>query len=127
MTETAVIKSKQDAIRILSRLSDAGIRIWMDDFGKGYSSVGYLSSLPFYGVKIDYSFIRYIHKKEKDRKLCQAIISMAHNLNLVVVAEGIEELVQENIIKQMECDYAQGFLYAKALPPNDLLKYVIDV
>lgn len=126
MTETAVIKSKQDAIRILSRLSNAGIKIWMDDFGKGYSSIGYLSSLPFYGVKIDYSFIRYIHTEEKDRKLCQAIISMAHDLNLIVVAEGIEELVQENIIKQMGCDYAQGFFYAKALPSEDLFTGILD-
>lgn len=52
---------------------------------------------------------------------------MAHNLNLVVVAEGIEELVQENIIKQMDCDYALGFLYAKALPPKDLLKDMINI
>ena len=122
MTETAIIERKNNALGILSRLSEAGIKVWMDDFGKGYSSLGYLSSLPFYGVKIDYSFICYIHKEEKDRKLCQAIISMAHNLHLKVVAEGVEESVQQNIIKDMDCDYAQGFLYVKAIPAQELLE-----
>ncbi|MDP2561701.1 bifunctional diguanylate cyclase/phosphodiesterase [Psychrobium sp. 1_MG-2023] len=127
MTETAVIESKQDACGILTRLSEMGIKVWMDDFGQGYSSLGYLSTLPFYGLKIDYSFIRSIHTEEKNRKLCQAIISMAHNLNLLVVAEGIEEQEQHNIIEGMDCDFAQGFFYEKPIPAEKLFnQFFVD-
>ena len=126
VTETAFIDSEKAAIRILSQLSKAGIKVWMDDFGTGYSSLGYLRQLPIYGVKIDYSFIRQIHKEENDRKLCQAIISMAHSLGLKVVAEGIEEIAQENIIKRLGCDYTQGFLYSKGIPAKELLESFFD-
>ncbi|REL25873.1 EAL domain-containing protein [Thalassotalea euphylliae] len=122
VTETVVIENEEEAIRILTRLSQAGIHIWIDDFGTGYSSLGYLRKLPIYGVKIDYSFIRDIDKNEGAQKLCQAIIAMANSLNLKVVAEGIEQISQESIVKRLHCDYAQGFLYGKAQPGDVLLE-----
>ena len=127
ITETAVIDNEEEVIRILSRLSQAGLHIWVDDFGTGYSSLGYLRRLPIYGVKIDYSFIRDIHKNESDQKLCQAIIAMAHSLNLKVVAEGIEQTSQESIVKDLDCDYVQGFLYGKAQPEDKLLTNFFQV
>ena len=108
------MESEEDAVKILSRLSDQGIRIWLDDFGTGFSSLAYLRKLPVYGIKIDRSFIRDIETNDNDKKLCQAMINMAHRLNLTVVAEGVEEKAQEKIIKALNCDYAQGFLYGKA-------------
>ena len=114
ITETAVMESEEDAVKILSRLSDQGIRIWLDDFGTGFSSLAYLRKLPVYGIKIDRSFIRDIETNDNDKKLCQAMINMAHRLNLKVVAEGVEKKAQEKIIKALSCDYAQGFLYGKA-------------
>ena len=98
ITETAVMESEEDAVKILSRLSDKGIRIWLDDFGTGFSSLTYLRKLPVYGIKIDRSFIRDIETSDNDKKLCEAMIAMAHGLDLKVVAEGVEQKAQERII-----------------------------
>ena len=94
----------------------------MDDFGTGYSSLSYLRKLPFYGVKIDRSFIRQIHSVDSDQKFSEVIIAMAHRLGLKVVAEGIEQREQAIIIKKLNCDYAQGFLYGKPQPDSQLVK-----
>ena len=99
ITETAVMESEEDAVKILSRLSDMGIRIWLDDFGIGFSSLAHLRKLPVYGIKIDRSFTRDIETSNNDRKLCEAMIDMAHRLGLKVVAEGVEDQAQEQIIK----------------------------
>ena len=116
ITETAVMESEEDAVKILSRLSDQGIRIWLDDFGTGFSSLAYLRKLPVYGIKIDRSFTRDIETNNDDKKLCEAMIAMGHRLGLKVVAEGVEDKAQEQIIKALGCDHAQGFLYGKAQP-----------
>ena len=116
ITETAVMESEEDAVKILSRLSDQGIRIWLDDFGTGFSSLAYLRKLPVYGIKIDRSFTRDIETNNDDKKLCEAMIAMGHRLGLKVVAEGVEEKAQEQIIKALGCDHAQGFLYGKPQP-----------
>ena len=123
ITETAVMESEEDAVKILSRLSDKGIRIWLDDFGTGFSSLAHLRKLPVYGIKIDRSFIRYIETNNNDKKLCEAMIAMAHRLGLKVVAEGVEEKAQEQIIKALGCDHAQGFLYGKAQPALTMSAY----
>ena len=123
ITETAVMESEEDAVKILSRLSDKGIRIWLDDFGTGFSSLTYLRKLPVYGIKIDRSFIRDIETSDNDKKLCEAMIAMAHGLDLKVVAEGVEQKAQERIIAALGCDYAQGFLYGKPQPALTMSAY----
>ena len=116
ITETAVMESEEGAVKILSRLNDQGIRIWLDDFGTGFSSLAHLRKLPVYGIKIDRSFVRDIETNDNDKKLCEAMIDMAHRLGLKVVAEGVEKKAQEQIIKALGCDHAQGFLYGKPQP-----------
>ena len=121
ITETAVMESEEDAVKILSRLSDKGIRIWLDDFGTGFSSLTYLRKLPVYGIKIDRSFIRDIETNNNDKKLCESMIAMAHDLGLKVVAEGVEQKAQKRIIAALGCDYAQGFLYCKPQPAPKIM------
>ena len=123
ITETAVMESEEDAVKILSRLSDKGIRIWLDDFGTGFSSLTYLRKLPIYGIKIDRAFTRDIETNNNDKKLCEAMIAMAHRLGLKVVAEGVEKKAQEQIIKALGCDHAQGFLYGKPQPALTMSAY----
>ena len=121
ITETAILESEEDAVQILSRLSDKGVRIWLDDFGTGFSSLAHLRKLPIYGIKIDRSFIRDIETSDNDKKLCEAMIAMAHGLDLKVVAEGVEQKAQERIIAALGCDYAQGFLYGKPQPAPKIM------
>ena len=123
ITETAIMEHEEDAIKILSRLSDKGIRIWLDDFGTGFSSLAYLRKLPVYGIKIDRAFIRDIEANNNDKKLCEAMIAMAHRLGLKVTAEGVEDKAQEQIIKTLGCDHAQGFLYGKPQPALTMSAY----
>lgn len=124
VTETAVIEIEEDAIKILSQLSERGIRVWMDDFGTGFSSLSYLRKLPFYGIKIDRSFIRDIAISSNDRKFCEVMITMAHRLGLKVVAEGVEQQAQEVLIEDLHCDHAQGFLYGKPNSEQEIIKMI---
>ena len=123
ITETAIMESEEDAVKILSRLSDQGIRIWLDDFGTRFSSLDYLRKLPVYGIKIDRAFTRDIETNDNDKKLCEAMIAMAHRLGLKVIAEGVEQQAQEQIIKALGCDHAQGFLYGKPQPALTMSAY----
>jgi diguanylate cyclase (GGDEF)-like protein/PAS domain S-box-containing protein len=97
----------------LATLSDLGVSVAMDDFGTGYSSLSYLRSYPFTTLKIDRSFIMGIEKDTADRELINAIVAMAHALNLTVVAEGVETEEQLSYLKNLGCDYAQGYLFSK--------------
>ncbi|MBT4075255.1 MAG: EAL domain-containing protein [Gammaproteobacteria bacterium] len=108
----------------LVALNQMGISISMDDFGTGYSSLSYLRRYPFDVLKIDQSFIRDITKDPADRELIIAAISMAHGLNLKVVAEGVETEEQYNDLKQLGCDYAQGYFFEKPVPADELTKYL---
>jgi EAL domain-containing protein (putative c-di-GMP-specific phosphodiesterase class I) len=122
VTETAIVHSENNANKILDSLKNAGLKIWMDDFGTGYSSLSYLRKFPVYGVKIDCSFIKHIASSESDYSLCSAIISLAESLHLQVIAEGIETEDQEVLLKQKNCRYGQGFLYYKAVTPEEILR-----
>jgi diguanylate cyclase (GGDEF)-like protein/PAS domain S-box-containing protein len=97
---------------------DAGIQVAIDDFGTGYSALAYLTQLDIDYLKIDQSFVRKMAAHANDRALCEAIVVMAHKLGLKVIAEGVETAEQRDLLSAMGCDYAQGFLFAKALPAN---------
>ncbi|GGK60380.1 sensor domain-containing protein [Amphritea balenae] len=100
----------------IKQLISKGVHIAMDDFGTGYSSLSYLRNYPFHALKIDRSFIRDITHDKADLELVNAAIAMAHSLELVVVAEGVETEQQLDLLALKACDYAQGFLFSKAVP-----------
>jgi EAL domain-containing protein (putative c-di-GMP-specific phosphodiesterase class I) len=121
ITESLLMQSMDDSVLILKTLQDLGIRISIDDFGTGYSSLSYLQSLPVNYLKIDRSFINNI---AKNPAITNAIITLGHSLNMKIVAEGIEEGEQDLLLKSQRCDYAQGYLYCKPLPLEEIRTYL---
>lgn len=105
---------------ILHQLANLGIRISLDDFGTGYSSLSYLKNLPIHKVKIDRSFIEDIAENSSDKAIVSTIITMAKQLNMDVIAEGIETREQLDILAEQECDEVQGYYYSRPLPAVDI-------
>lgn len=123
VTETAVMQSFKDNVDKLGRLREKGFKISLDDFGTGYSSLSYLKSIPVSEVKIDRSFINDIcKKKEMNIKLVKAIIEISHDFGFKVVAEGVEEHSQLEVLDEMNCDMVQGYLFSKPVPSEEALK-----
>jgi EAL domain-containing protein (putative c-di-GMP-specific phosphodiesterase class I) len=109
LTETAVIGDESHASTLLSRLRNTGVKIWLDDFGTGFSGLSHLRRVPVDGVKIDRSFIADVLRDPDDLALTTAIIAMAHSLGITVVAEGVEKEGQYAILRERGCDLAQGY------------------
>ncbi len=124
ITETSLIKDPHASIEILNKLSQCGFSIAIDDFGTGYSSLEYLNSMPLHKLKIDRSFIIDIDKKAKSAVLVKTIIAMAQNLDLEVLAEGVENLEEANTLQMLGCDKIQGYVYSKPLTATDLATYI---
>lgn len=125
ITESMLMEAREDTSEVLLAYRDAGIEIALDDFGTGYSSLSYLSRFDIDFIKIDRSFINNMTASDEDFSLCEAIIAMAHKLGIKVIAEGVETAQQKSRLKEIGCDYAQGFLISAPLPPDefeDLLK-----
>lgn len=123
VTETAVMQSFKDNVDKLARLRRRGFKISLDDFGTGYSSLSYLKSIPVSEVKIDRSFINDICKKdEMNVKLVRAIIEISHDFGFKVVAEGVEENSQLEMLAGMNCDMVQGYLFSKPVPSDEALR-----
>jgi EAL domain-containing protein (putative c-di-GMP-specific phosphodiesterase class I) len=125
ITESVVIQSPEQAITLLSKLKDMGIRLSIDDFGTGYSSLSYLKQLPIDAVKIDRSFVRDLPDDNDDAVITRAIIAMAHSLKLSVIAEGVETDAQLAFLRQHGCDEMQGYHFSKPVPA-DQLRSLID-
>lgn len=115
ITEGVLISRDQYVEEAIGKLIAMGLHITMDDFGTGYSSLSYLRKYPFSVVKVDQSFVREIGTSLKDRQLIEASIAMAHALGAAVVAEGVETEEQFAFLKELNCDYVQGFLLSKPL------------
>jgi EAL domain-containing protein (putative c-di-GMP-specific phosphodiesterase class I) len=115
ITESMVMRDAEGAIKVLQALRDTGVRIAIDDFGTGYSSLAYLKRFPIDCVKIDRSFIRDLPDDRDDASITRSIIAMAHNMNLEVVAEGVETVPQLEFLHAYGCDEIQGFLFSKPL------------
>lgn len=113
ITEGVLLSGHNYIDDALKNLNELGIGIAMDDFGTGYSSISYLRSYPFDVIKVDRSFVGDIATDPADRELINAAISMAHALNLQVIAEGVETKEQLNYLREMGCDFAQGYLFSK--------------
>lgn len=109
----------EKSMNTLSDLHQLGVIISIDDFGTGYSSLNYLKLLPIHELKIDRSFIRDIEEGEGDKAIVTAIVALAHNLRLRVVAEGVETAGQLQVLMQIGCDEAQGYYFNKPLPPGE--------
>jgi len=116
ITESLLLHNAEQAIETLHRLKALGVRIALDDFGTGFSSLSYLKRLPIDKIKIDRSFIREIATDHHDAAITQGIISMAHHLSLIVVAEGVETASQMEFLKGSRCDIFQGYHFARPMP-----------
>jgi EAL domain-containing protein (putative c-di-GMP-specific phosphodiesterase class I) len=111
-----------EACKTLEALRDIGVKLSIDDFGTGYSSLTYLKRFPVDTLKIDRSFIQDLPSNQSDKALTMAIIAMAHNLNLELIAEGVETWEQVAFLVDRQCFFAQGFLFAKPVPADDFAK-----
>lgn len=122
VTETGLIQNEICMLESLKILKEKGFRIALDDFGTGYSSLSYLRKLPLSTLKIDRSFIQDMGSDDASLSIVQTIVQLAHNLKLDLVAEGVEEEAQARQLLAMGCQLAQGFLYYKPLPEDELVK-----
>jgi len=119
VTEGTLMAGAGAAAKVLHDLRDLGVRIAIDDFGTGYSSLSYLTRLPVDLLKVDRSFVFGMGNRQGDREVTAAIIALAHTLGLQAIAEGVETDEQLTLLQGLHCDYAQGYLFSKALPSAD--------
>jgi len=126
LTESLIMPNAEDTIETLHALKRLGVQISVDDFGTGYSSLSYLKRFPIDILKIDQSFVADINTTNDDCVLVIAIIAMAHNLRLKVVAEGVETQAQLDFLQHHQCDFIQGFLLGKPMPAHDFRQLLKD-
>jgi EAL domain-containing protein (putative c-di-GMP-specific phosphodiesterase class I) len=118
VTESAVMKNAERAIDIMRRLKEMRVQIAIDDFGSGYSSLSYLKRFPIDRLKIDQSFVREATIDSTDAAIIMAIITLAQNLTLKVIAEGVETEEQLRLLRMLRCEEIQGYLFSKPLPAD---------
>ncbi len=121
LTETAVIGDERHASSLLSQLRGMGVKVWLDDFGTGFSGLSHLRRVPVDGVKIDRSFVADVLRDPDDLALTTAIIAMAHSLGILVVAEGVEKEGQYAILRERGCDFAQGYWLGHPVTAEEFL------
>ena len=122
LTESSIMQNAEFAAEMLGRLKNMGINISIDDFGTGYSSLASLKRLPIDALKIDQSFVREATSDDDDAALVMAIITLAHNLRLKVIAEGVETEDQLRFLQLLRCDEIQGYFFSKPLPAETLVE-----
>lgn len=123
LTETLALSDIDFAVDQMNKLRDLGVKLAMDDFGTGYSSLSYLQILPITLLKLDRSFITDIEHDNIAYEIVSAVIRIAKSKKIETIAEGIENNVQESILRMAGCDYAQGYLYGKPMPPEKIQEY----
>lgn len=126
VTESMMMNDPEETIARLEVLKSLGVRLSIDDFGTGFSSMSYLKRLPVDEVKLDRSFIVRVVDDQQDRDLCSGIIALAHNLGLETVAEGVEEADQLDVLRKCGCDIIQGYYYSRPLPVGEITPYLLD-
>jgi len=126
ITESLLMDEDARIKGVLAEFRDMGVRLAVDDFGTGYSALSYLREFPVNTLKIDQSFIRDIAQCRSDRRLVEAIIAMAHGLELVTIAEGVESAEQDELLVEMHCDMVQGYYYCKPLAVDEIQDLVAD-
>mgnify|MGYP001210677964 CR=1 FL=1 len=110
-----------DAVTMLHKLRDQGVHLSLDDFGTGYSSLSYLKRFPFDVLKIDRSFVKDVATDSEDKALIEAMIAMAHGLNIKVVGEGAETREQVDFLRSRNCDAVQGYYFSKPIPADQFI------
>ncbi|PWK13168.1 putative bifunctional diguanylate cyclase/phosphodiesterase [Tumebacillus permanentifrigoris] len=120
VTESVIINDLVASVQLLKGLSDMGVVIEIDDFGTGYSSLSYLTQLPVSAIKLDRTFTAEIVSDERQRKVVESVVKLAHALGMSVVAEGVDSVEKLKILEQKGCDSFQGYLFSKPLPANQL-------
>jgi EAL domain-containing protein (putative c-di-GMP-specific phosphodiesterase class I) len=120
VTETFVLRDPETAAARLAELRSLGVRLAVDDFGTGYSSLSYLRQFPVSALKIDRAFVAGLGSSDEDEAIVLAMVHLAHALGIEVVAEGVESDVQLARLRDIGCDYAQGFLLQVPLPASQL-------
>ena len=123
ITESVVMDQSEAGIRALRQLRDLGVRLVLDDFGTGYSSLAYLKHLPLDTLKVDRTFVAGLDEAA-DRSIVDAVIALAHGLGMAVVAEGIETSRQEERLRELGCDFGQGYLFARPMPADKITAFL---
>ena len=118
ITESALMDKGEIVARTLRQLQDMRVQLHMDDFGTGYSSLSYLNRFPINSLKVDRSFVGKLGLSEETWKIVQAIVSLGKNLDMELIAEGIENLTQLHMLQTLKCDYGQGYYFAKPMAPE---------
>ncbi len=125
LTESVVMEDVQENIAKLHQIREMGISLSIDDFGTGYSSLSYLKRLPINVLKIHQSFVKDITTNPNDLAIAISIVTLAHNLNLKVIAEGVETVDQMELLRSLKCDEMQGFLFNRPIPPTELAELLV--
>ena len=125
VTESSVVEDPESAIKLLSEFKAYGIKISIDDYGTGYSSLAQLKQLPVHELKIDKSFIQRLEHDEDDQIIVRSTIELAHNMGLHVVAEGIEDEFSLNWLAEHGCELAQGYFISKPKPASELTPWLL--
>jgi EAL domain-containing protein (putative c-di-GMP-specific phosphodiesterase class I) len=126
VTESALMVDREGAAAVLGRLRALGVRVSVDDFGTGHSSLAYLKDLPVDELKIDKAFVQHLAFNPKDRAIVRAIIGLAHELGLVVVAEGVEDRATWEILRRSHCDIVQGFFLSRPISAAEVTVWLSD-
>ena len=126
LTESSMMKDAERAVQALKAIRALGVGLAVDDFGTGHSSLAYLTRLPLTTLKIDRSFVQDVHSSERSRAVASAIVALAANLQLSVVAEGVETEEQRQSLMALGCDLHQGWLYARAVPLDQALRIAVE-
>jgi EAL domain-containing protein (putative c-di-GMP-specific phosphodiesterase class I) len=115
ITETSYIKRPKETMHVLEHLKGLGIQLWLDDFGTGHSTVEHLLYFPIDGIKVPATFVKDLPKKATSAAITRALIDLAHELEVRVIAEGMEREEQRDFLREAGCDYVQGFLFSKPM------------
>lgn len=127
ITESVMFNNVEGAIQLLHRLKALGLKLSIDDFGTGYSNLSYLHRFPIDTLKVDQSFVGRMHEAGDNNKYAQivkTVVMLGHNLGLEVVAEGIETEEQMNTLLELDCEFGQGYFFAKPLPLSEATAFL---
>ena len=124
ITESIMIDSAEQALQRIDELKQMGMKVAIDDFGTGYSSLSYLTNFPSDLLKIDKSFIDKMNQSDSSKQYVAMIINIGHTLDLKVISEGVESPDQIEVLRDIGCDYIQGYIWGKPMPPEEAYKLV---
>lgn len=124
ITETAVMLDPESSLAVLTRLNEMGIKLSIDDYGTGYSSLAYIRKLPVHELKIDRSFVQHMATEENDATIVRSTIALAHNLGFTVIAEGVEDDATLRLLGELDCDLAQGYYISRPIDGESLIHWL---